>query len=124
MTFRYFVIGSGSIGRRHADNLASLAGANVTLHSWRSVDLGRLLSDIAACKTKAGVVIATAANIRLPLITECARQRLLYIEKPIAYRTSDINQILNLPQRTLERSVAGFMMRYHPMVQKILSTQP
>ena len=72
---------------------------------------------------QAGVVIATATKVRLPLITECAKAgAALYIEKPVAYRTDDIQKIFDLPPATLERSVAGFMMRYHPMVQKLMVT--
>lgn len=123
MSFRYFVIGSGSIGRRHADNLAAL-GAHVTHHSWRGINLDQILSDMAACNGKAGVVIATETKVRLPLIIRCAAVgAALYIEKPIAYRTSDVVQIYDLPKAILERSVAGFMMRYHPMVQRLLSLQ-
>jgi predicted dehydrogenase len=120
MSFRYFVIGSGSIGRRHADNLNAL-GANVTHYGWRGIDLETVISEIAACHGQAGVVIATATKIRLPLITECAKAgAALYIEKPVAYRTKDVEHIFDLPKATLERSVAGFMMRYHPMVRRLL----
>jgi predicted dehydrogenase len=120
MSFRYFVIGSGSIGRRHADNLNAL-GANVTHYGWRGIDLETVISEIAACHGQAGVVIATATKIRLPLITECAKAgAALYIEKPVAYRTNDVEHIFDLPKATLERSVAGFMMRYHPMVRRLL----
>ena len=83
----------------------------------------RALSEIAACNGRAGVVIATATKVRLPLITECAKAgAALYIEKPVAYRSDDIQKIFDLPPATLERSVAGFMMRYHPMVQKLTDT--
>jgi len=122
MSFRYFVIGSGSIGRRHADNLTSL-GAEVTHYGWRGIDLDATLSEIAACNGQAGVVIATATKVRLPLITECAKAgAALYVEKPVAYRTDDVQKIFALPPATLERSVAGFMMRYHPMVRKLMDT--
>ena len=122
MSFRYFVIGSGSIGRRHADNLTAL-GADVTHYGWRGIDLDLIISKIADCNGQAGVVIATANKVRLPLITHCAKAgAALYVEKPVAYRTGDVQKIFNLPNTTLERSVAGFMMRYHPMVQKLLDT--
>ena len=72
MSYRYFVIGAGSIGRRHADNLSAL-GVDVTHYAWRGIDFDALISNIAACNGKAGVVIATATNVRLALITECAK---------------------------------------------------
>lgn len=123
MAFNYFVIGSGSIGHRHVDNLLAL-GANVTHHSWRGINLNQLLGDIRSCEGQAAVVIATATKVRLPLILDCAATgAALYIEKPVAYRTSDIAKIFNLDHSILERSVAGFMMRYHPMIEKLFNTK-
>ena len=55
---------------------------------------------------------------------QCAKAgAALYIEKPVVYRTDDVDQIFDLPKATLERSVAGFMMRYNPIVQRLLSTR-
>lgn len=120
MSFRYFVIGAGSIGQRHAKNL-SLLGKNVALYSWRDIDLNLVMTDIAACNGNAGVVIATATGVRLPLIAKCAEAgAALYIEKPIAYRSSDVSEIFSLPEAILKRSVAGFMMRYHPLFNRLL----
>ena len=45
---KYFVIGSGSIGRRRADNLEVL-GADVKQYSWRNINLDQALYDIEAC---------------------------------------------------------------------------
>ena len=121
MPFRYFVIGAGSIGRRHAENL-NILGADIVHYGWRDIDMHDLLHKISACNGQAGVIVATSTNVRLPLIVQCAAAgAALYIEKPIAYRTSDVASIFNLPQAVLKRSVAGFMMRYHPMVQKLVS---
>ena len=121
---RYFVIGSGSIGRRHADNLARL-GANVVLCPWRGIDLEDVLSEIASCNGRSGVIIATATKTRLPLILQCAAAgAALYIEKPIAFRASDLREIFTLPESVLCRSVAGFMMRYHPIVDQLTRSVP
>ena len=122
MSFQYFVIGKGSIGHRHASNLNSL-GARVIHYGWRTLNIDQLLCEIMACQGEAGVIIATSTNVRRQLITKCSEVgAALYIEKPIAHRTSDVQQIFDLPKTTLERSVAGFMMRYHPMVRKLLDT--
>ena len=94
MSFRYFVIGSGSIGRRHAENLTTL-GAEITHYGWRGIDLDAALSEIAACNGQAGVVIATATKVRLPLITECAKTgAALYIENPSPIEQMTFNKFL------------------------------
>ena len=82
----YFVIGSGSIGIRHTQNLKTL-GAKVSLHSWRGINLSKVLSDVRSCNGAAAVVIATGTNIRVPLILELAQEgAALYIEKPLAFK--------------------------------------
>ena len=55
---RVLVIGSGSIGRRHHDNLLALA-ASAKLVSWREAGLE---GAVAAMGTTDAVVIATAVS--------------------------------------------------------------
>ena len=118
---KYFVIGAGSIGKRHAQNLAIL-GADVTLIAFRDFDLTNFISQLSKCRQNCAVIIATATNIRMPLISQCAHAgAALYIEKPVSYMLRDINEIYKLPDATLKRSVAGFMMRYHPVIKKLLA---
>ncbi len=108
---RVLVIGSGSIGRRHTDNLAALGAAPVAL-SWRAAgfDGARTAMDGADA-----VVIATATNIRLPLIAEAAARDLpLYIEKPLAFAPAEVEAIAEVTAGVARRSVLGYMMRYHP----------
>lgn len=123
MSFRYFVIGAGSIGTRHFNNLKML-GVDVVHVPWRSMKRDTFLSALHAARGNAGVVIATATKIRLPLITEIAATGAsLYIEKPIAFHAADIQSIFTLPDEIQRRSMSGFMMRYHPLIQH-LATRP
>ena len=118
---KYFVIGAGSIGRRHYENLMTL-GADVVIISYRSEELAPAIREIASCGERAAVVIATSTHIRVPLLLECARNgAALYIEKPVAFDKGDFDQIFGLPLEVQHRSVAGFMMRYHPLVRWLLS---
>lgn len=120
---KYFVIGSGSIGQRHFNNLQQL-GANVKLFSWRKINTKPNFAEIYEAGSKAAVVIATSTDIRVPLILDCAKEGAsLYIEKPIAFKHADLKEIFALPREVQSRSVAGFMMRYHPIVQALLDFQ-
>lgn len=106
------VIGAGSIGRRHAGNLEKL-GARAELCPWRSFDVAavRLRQDIA------GVVIATATQIRLELIELCAaRNWPFYVEKPLAWLPAQVDALYRAAAPVATRSMIGFMMRYHPAV--------
>lgn len=108
---RVLVIGSGSIGRRHHDNLAAL-GAKPHLLSWREAGLAGAVAAMAAAEA---VVVATATDIRLPLIAEAANRGLpLYVEKPLAFRAAEVEAIAATAAPVAERSVLGLMMRYHP----------
>lgn len=113
---RVLVIGSGSIGRRHHDNLQAL-GATSRLLSWREVGIGGAL---AAMTEAQAVVVATATDIRLPLIEAAAARGLpVYVEKPLAFRPGEVEAIAGCAAAVAERSMLGYMMRYHPAVRAL-----
>lgn len=113
---RVLVIGSGSIGRRHHDNLQAL-GALSRLVSWREAGLGGAL---AAMTDAEAVVVATATDIRLPLIEAAAARGLpLYVEKPLAFRPDEVEAIAEVAAPVAERSMLGLMLRYHPAVRAL-----
>jgi predicted dehydrogenase len=107
------VIGAGSIGRRHAENLAAL-GVTAELISWRGYSAELLAKRLASGDVQ-GVVIATATQIRLDLIGVCGAAGVpFYVEKPLAFRSADLALITAAAAPVAQRSVIGFMMRYHP----------
>jgi predicted dehydrogenase len=109
------VIGAGSIGRRHFDNLNTL-GARAELIGWRAFDPAAF----AARRDLAGVVIATETQVRLDLITLCAAMGLpFYAEKPLAWRVPQAEAIHDAARPVAARSMVGFMMRYHPVVRAL-----
>ncbi len=117
----YLVIGSGSIGTRHHANLTAL-GAEARLLPWRGLDLTELK---AAMRDATGAVIATATDIRLPLIEMAAEADLpLYIEKPLAFRPSDVATLYDVAAGIASRSVLGYMMRYHPVIRAVHAERP
>ena len=117
MRQRYIVIGSGSIGRRHHENIKIL-GADSTLLPWRGLDMGILERNL---QDAAGAVIATATAVRLELVKLCASLgTAVYVEKPLAFRSAGLECLLKAAKPVAERSVAGFMMRYHPALKALL----
>lgn len=109
------VIGAGSIGRRHTTNLGAL-GARVELVPWRSFKRDAL----AARRDIAGVVIATETPIRLELIQLCAEKGWpFYAEKPLAWNASQVAAIHAAAEPVADRSMVGFMMRYHPVLRAL-----
>lgn len=117
---RVLVIGSGSIGRRHHDNLQTL-GATSRLLSWRAEGQA---GAIAAMSEADAVVIATATDMRLPLIAAAADHGLpMYIEKPLAFRPEEVEAIATVTAPVADRSMLGLMMRYHPAVRALATAE-
>jgi predicted dehydrogenase len=113
---RILVIGAGSIGRRHAGNLEML-GAEVTLLPWRGTSAAAVARRLAAMD---GAVIATATDIRLPLIAACGAAGVpFYCEKPVAFRLSDLDAIAASAAPVAARSMVGYMMRYHAAFREL-----
>lgn len=112
---RVAVIGAGSIGRRHAANLAAL-GATVEHIGWRAFDA----ATFAARRDLDAVVIATATQIRLDLIALSARMGLpFYVEKPLTWSMAELEAIHAAAAPVTARSMVGFMMRYHPALVEL-----
>ena len=116
MSGHYIVLGGGSIGRRHFENLEKL-GAKVRLLPWRGLAPGDLEASLEGA---IGLVVATATDVRLaPVRLAAERGAAIYIEKPVAYRRRDLETLMEAAAPVAERSVAGFMMRYHPAVRAL-----
>lgn len=114
MVARILVIGAGSIGTRHAANLAQL-GADVTHAAYRSFDPQTL--DLT---TFQGIVIATQTQVREDLIALAARHDLpFYVEKPLDWRPGMIARLHDLAAPVAARSMVGLMMRYHPAIRAL-----
>ena len=69
MAWTYFVVGSGSIGRRHFANLQAM-GKSTELLSWRHLGAAGVDQKLTACNGMAAVVIAVIGTIRSTCIGE------------------------------------------------------
>ena len=111
----FLVIGGGSIGKRHADNLKAL-GEKVALVPYRTFDR----AEVAARTDVAGMVIATATPVRIDLIALCAgKDWPFYVEKPLAWTAEQVEALYTAAAPVADRSVIGFMMRYHPALRAL-----
>lgn len=117
------VVGTGSIGRRHAANLVEL-GANVSTYSHRGEpaavvpgvqrqvvgDLGELLdSDFDA------VIVANRTDQHLAVALQAAnRGKALFIEKPLSLSLRSCDELQRAVSDRCLVVEAGFMLRFHP----------
>ncbi|MDG1282308.1 MAG: Gfo/Idh/MocA family oxidoreductase [Pseudorhodobacter sp.] len=113
MAARILVVGAGSIGRRHAENLTAL-GAVTRVLGWRETSADQILDILMAGQTD-GLVIATATQTRLDLIAAAGRAKVpFYVEKPLAFTPTGLAAMQAAAKSVAARSMVGFMMRYHP----------
>ncbi len=119
--FHYLVIGGGSIGKRHFKNFQDI-GVESTLIHYRDLDLRKLKKFAKEKKSHLGILVATETNIRWEIINELKKfDASFYIEKPLTFDKKVFQKIYALPKELLDRSMVGFMMRYHPLVKDLIS---
>ena len=114
---KVLVIGAGSIGRRHHENLLAL-GADSTLMPYSEFVRTPAASETGRLRAWNGAVVATATHIRLEVIGRLAAAGVpLYTEKPLAFRAEDVLGIADATREIASKSMVGFMMRYHPALR-------
>jgi predicted dehydrogenase len=127
---RILVVGTGSIGRRHINNLLEL-GADVSAFSYRrearkainplppSVELVDQLSDALGAHYDA-VVVANRTDLHLPVALDAARRgKALFIEKPIAISWAGIDELIEIVSNAHLVAEVGFMLRSNPNLRWI-----
>lgn len=87
------------------------------MRGWRGHDAQALQADLLAHDA---LVIATATDVRLPLLRAAvAAGQPVYVEKPLAFRPADLAEIARITTPIAQRSMLGYMMRYHPALQAL-----
>ena len=113
-----YVIGAGSIGVRHAENLRNL-DISVQLIPFRELDLNALRSRLDEASL---LVCATPTYYRSDLIDlASASNSMMYCEKPACINAEQADFLYSRPAEWLSGSVVGLMMRYHPGIRWLAS---
>ncbi len=121
------VVGFGSIGKRHAENLHALGVSSV------SICRRRLSADDAAypyefyddldealAKKPDGVIVAGPTSLHLPVATSAVRAGCdLLIEKPVSHTSDGIAALSALAEQMQVRVQVAYCLRYHPVVLRL-----
>jgi predicted dehydrogenase len=127
--FRVLVIGAGSSGRRHIENLLSL-GVKVSAFRYRSELNDELTArygikvfkslDEALDSGQDAIVIANRTDQHMPVATTAAQRGIhLYIEKPLSNSLTGINELYRTIQDKALVVEVGCMMRFNPSLKLI-----
>ena len=113
------ILGTGAIGKRHANNLKTL-GVQIEILSFKELGLNGLINKVKNCNVDF-IVEALGTNYRqiiLPYIIE--KKIPFYIEKPAYFDKSYQNDFSKISYELQKKSVVGFMMRYNPLIQSLI----
>ncbi len=117
------VVGTGSIGLRHIENLNKLK-CNVGAYSYTKKHFSKIKNIVyennlngATIKKYDGVVIANNTNEHLRVSKLCIEEgKPFYVEKPISHNMNDVIAINDEIKTTNLITRVGFMMRAHPNI--------
>jgi predicted dehydrogenase len=126
---RVLVVGAGSIGTRHIENLLML-GAKVSVYRYRqelSNELGALgpvtvmdSIDAALDDAPSAVVIANRTDQHLEVALAAAKRGIhMFVEKPLAPGLTGLDELRReVNERDLVVEV-GCMLRFHPTLRRV-----
>ncbi len=118
---KFLIVGFGSIGKRHFDNLRQIGGVEVAIFTRRHLDITGVTLfykfDDALKQEYDAVLIANETSSHIPAALAFAeRQCHLFIEKPLSHNLKDIDRLTNLVKRHNLKVMVGCNMRFHPSV--------
>lgn len=127
---RFLIIGGGSIGRRHIKNLQSIGYSEIyclkrkkDLAFEKEFGIQTIIStDELGNRKIDAVFICTPTSLHAEGI-EIATQldAAIFMEKPLIHEREDLRKIKQNLSDYHKVFFIGFMLRYHPLVQKIKS---
>jgi len=129
---KVLVVGTGSIGKRHLENLVRL-GVEVSAYSYRASEVMVLGAPVFCYQSleKAmeadidAVVVANRTDQHMPVALMAARAgKNIFIEKPLSVSLDGVDELLEISEKKDLIIESGFMLRSHPnllWIRKFLS---
>lgn len=126
---KFLIVGFGSIGRRHFQNLLTLGEKDIlfyrthqsTLEDTELADY-QVMNDLesALAQEPDAVIIANPSAYHLDAAIPAARQGChILLEKPISHSMKRVDEFSKVVQKSGSRVLVGFQFRYHPNLIKI-----
>jgi len=126
---KILVIGYGSIGKRHVENLLSISNFEIIVCTKRD-DISKLKKHakvyhtIKQClKEKPDIgIIANETSLHIPTAIKLANAGLdLFLEKPLSNSLKDVEKLHAIVKKKKLITQMGCNMRFHPCIKKIKS---
>lgn len=123
------VIGAGSIGERHINNLLQLGYNNIYVYRQRNLPFRNVDSEKITVVTDWNLlrdipfvfsIICTPSNQHLEQAIQCLNMNMhVLVEKPLAHKTFDSGALIQLVQDKNKLLYVAYMMRFHPHIIKV-----
>jgi predicted dehydrogenase len=122
------VVGYGSIGKRHIENLSIFSNLQIFVCTNRKYDSFlknkkcKIFTSLDDCiKQKPDIAfIANTTNLHVKTAIKLANANIpLFIEKPLSNSTKDIKILLNIIKKKKLVTMMGCVLRFHPAIKKI-----
>ncbi|MCL7413902.1 MAG: Gfo/Idh/MocA family oxidoreductase [ANME-2 cluster archaeon] len=133
---RILIVGVGSIGKRHMENLVKLGhevyGVDFkreSLDAVKHIASGTFESIEEALEVEPEVAfICTFSNAHIAPAIECAKAGChIFIEKPLSLNLTDVDELIGIIDEKKLISMVGCNMRFHPgilYVHEVLAKNP
>jgi len=120
---KFLIVGFGSIGKRHFDNLNQIEGVEASVLTRRNISLPdtRVYGSVAqALKERFDAVfIANETALHIPTAIAFAKKGCnLFMEKPVSDSMKDVNRLTELVRKHNLKAMVGYNMRFHPAVRR------
>lgn len=122
------VVGFGSIGKRHVNNLQALGFSNVAVHDpnkeatkeFRGIVESALSEDILSCYKI--VFITNPTHLHLETALLCAKAGChLFIEKPLSHTLLGLDELIRNVDRKKLTAMVACNLRFHPAYEAMKS---
>lgn len=121
------IIGYGSVGKRHVQNLLSVPNTQLIICTKQKIKnpspkRARVVSSISEClKEKPDVgLIANISSLHVPIAIKLAKNGVdLFVEKPLSNSLKGTNELLKLIRKKKLITQMGCQFRFHKCIKKI-----
>ncbi len=119
---KFLIVGFGSIGERHFDNLKQIGDVEVSVLTRRHLDLPdtKVYSSVkdASQESYDAVFITNETALHIPTAVKFAEKGYnLFIEKPLSNNLEDVDKLVSLVSKHNLKVMIGCNMRFHPSVR-------
>jgi len=120
------VIGFGSIGKRHCENLISLGYPDITLFRQKGQGNPLELPEVSSFEKFINipfdfVLIANPTSRHFEYLKELIPlQRNLFVEKPLVASSQELSELSKLLTTYMATGICAYNLRFHPCVNKVM----